>query len=56
MTFYRRRRSEFSFFRQGVTVTNSGVVPLKDITDEKATSSCQCLLCCVLIVFHRIAK
>ena len=54
MICFRRHRSEFSFFGQSVTVTNSGVVPLKDITDEKASS--QCLLCCVLIIFHMIAK
>ena len=56
MTCYRCCRNEFSFFGQSVTVANSGVVPVKDIRDEKTTSSCQCLLCCVLIVLHMIAK
>ena len=56
MTCYRRHRSKFSFFGQSVTVANSGIVPVKDIRDEKPTSSCQCLLCCVLIVLHMIAK
>ena len=54
MTCYRRRRSEFSFFGQSVTVTNSGVVPLKDITVEKTSS--QCLLRGALIVLHMIVK
>ena len=53
---HRRRKGESSFTDKSTKVENSGVVPLKDITDGKSAGSCQCndLYSYISVVIHSV--